>query len=117
MPTNPGFQVNVVQRFFPPASCSLGSFSVLAMLWEPNASLLPAALKCSDVFLYSERGCGIFVLLLHYTLYMVWLFVLLEIPKHVGCFTDDCCTETSSLNPALDDQGASGLKEGLYLSK
>lgn len=90
--TNPGFQLNVVQCFSPPALLSLGSFSVLDMLWKPNESLMLAVLKCSNMLLYSERVFFffIFVLLLHYMLHMVWLFVLLEIPKDVGCFTD-CC--------------------------
>lgn len=48
--------------------------------------------------------------------HMVWLFVLLEIPKDVRCFTDYCYTETSSLNCALDDQGASGIWESMYLT-
>lgn len=81
MLTNPGFQLNVVQCFSPPASHSLGSFSVLDMLWEPNKPLMLAVLKCSNVPLYSER---VFFWFLSYCCIMhVWFGSLffLKFPK------------------------------------
>lgn len=50
-------------------------------------------------------------------LYITYGLTLPEIPKDVGCFTDSCYTEISFLNHAVDDQGASGIWERIYLTK